>query len=600
MKHPTSIEVNFWSDLFCRLHNADPVGLIEITKRSNLGNELERDHLWAKDTATEAILRTQTSTADGGQRHLPALTTQFNLFDPQEIFGRFKPLINLLFSRFTLTLMAGLFFVAQVLFWVHSDYWIRGFNKPIYQMLNHIVLATFVNRFSVVAHEFGHALTCYKFGGKVRRMGVILFLGFLPAFFADVSDSYFFRQRNRILVMLAGVLSQLVLWSCGMIVWSVAPSGSYIQLLGLLFCLANGIDILFSIIPVFKLDGYFILSDLLNIDNLYSRSFRYCNSRILQAITGNKAQTTSVPTSREIRWFWLFYFSTIFFLTCELLLTLWLVSIAWAYSIFFPQILYLLMLLALISRMIGYLLRRVPQTNRAHFLRSLYRFRISWKPIVCMLLLGAALMAPIPYRIPAEGTILPLQSTLVRSTGGGSIEEVYVEEGAHVGVGAPLFRISKGGSDLMIRSPDRGIVITPMLHDVAGHSVRKGDPLVLLATGELGIELLISEKKASELRMGLPFRVSLVVTGIPCNGRLIHLSPTYVPRESKEWAFMGMSPPESTVLIKGQIRCPDTSELRLGTRVTATIDAGMKPLIYVLFQPFWLGAVYFIWTNYLF
>jgi len=128
--------------------------------------------------------------------------------------------------------------------------------------------------FSVSAyHEFSHGLTCRHFGGHVKEMGFML-IYFSPAFYCDVSDAWMFpNTRHRMAVTLAGGYSQLMLWGVCAILWRITEPDTILNHLMLVVVLFSGLQTLFNFNPLIKLDGYYMLSDYLEVPNLRSRSF---------------------------------------------------------------------------------------------------------------------------------------------------------------------------------------------------------------------------------------------------------------------------------------------------------------------------------------
>src|SRR6185295_19936904 len=123
-------------------------------------------------------------------------------------------------------------------------------------------------------HEFSHGLTCCHYGGKVHEVGFML-IYFNPAFYCDVSDSYMFPKRtNRMAVALAGGFVQLTVWGICTIVWRLTDSNASINQLALIVIVFSGLQTLVNFNPLIKLDGYYMLSDYLEIPNLRTKAVR--------------------------------------------------------------------------------------------------------------------------------------------------------------------------------------------------------------------------------------------------------------------------------------------------------------------------------------
>ena len=123
-------------------------------------------------------------------------------------------------------------------------------------------------------HEFSHGLTCCHYGGKVHEVGFML-IYFSPAFYCDVSDSYMFPKRtNRMAVALAGGFSQLTVWGICTMIWRITETDAYINKLALIVVVFSGLQTLVNFNPLIKLDGYYMLSDFLEVPNLRGKSLR--------------------------------------------------------------------------------------------------------------------------------------------------------------------------------------------------------------------------------------------------------------------------------------------------------------------------------------
>lgn len=123
-----------------------------------------------------------------------------------------------------------------------------------------------------VLHELAHALTCKHFGGRCHELGLML-LVFTPCLYCNVSDAWMLRSRTqRILISAAGILVELCLASLAIILWRFTYPGALhaISLNIILVCSVG--TLLFNGNPLLKYDGYYILSDLVRVPNLWQES----------------------------------------------------------------------------------------------------------------------------------------------------------------------------------------------------------------------------------------------------------------------------------------------------------------------------------------
>ena len=121
-----------------------------------------------------------------------------------------------------------------------------------------------------VLHETAHGLACKRYGGTVGSAGITL-LFFMPLAYVDVTSSWRFRSKwQRIATAAAGIYAELFVASIATIVWATSSPG-ILQTVALNIALTAGVSTLvFNANPLVRFDGYFILSDLLEIPNLYS------------------------------------------------------------------------------------------------------------------------------------------------------------------------------------------------------------------------------------------------------------------------------------------------------------------------------------------
>jgi outer membrane lipoprotein-sorting protein len=115
-----------------------------------------------------------------------------------------------------------------------------------------------------VFHEFGHASVLRSQGGKVRSMGIGLYLMY-PAFYTDVSDGYRLGRWARVFTDLGGIYFHLV--------FVIGMFGLF-RLTGrefLLFAiLMIDLEIVSQFIPLARLDGYWLLADLSGVPDFFS------------------------------------------------------------------------------------------------------------------------------------------------------------------------------------------------------------------------------------------------------------------------------------------------------------------------------------------
>lgn len=214
------------------------------------------------------------------------LYIRLKAFDPDRLFDR---VVNRVWFFFTpwfvliwlMTLVAALAIV--VADW---DEIVRDLRQ-LYRF-DALLLAWIAVLVVTTAHEFAHGLTCKHFGGEVREIGFLL-LYFQPAFYCNISDAWLFPEKSkRLWVTFAGAFFETFVWSLATLTWRVTERDTLPNFLAMIVMASSGIKSLFNLNPLIKLDGYYLLSDYLEIPNLRQRSTAYLKSivrRLWQSTT---------------------------------------------------------------------------------------------------------------------------------------------------------------------------------------------------------------------------------------------------------------------------------------------------------------------------
>lgn len=118
---------------------------------------------------------------------------------------------------------------------------------------------------SAALHELGHAAACSYGGGRPGRMGAGVYVAW-PAFYTDVTDAYSLDRRGRLRTDLGGVyLNALVVLALAgfFLATGFAPL--------LLVCFLLQVQIVQQLLPLLRLDGYYVLSDAVGVPDLHKR-----------------------------------------------------------------------------------------------------------------------------------------------------------------------------------------------------------------------------------------------------------------------------------------------------------------------------------------
>lgn len=136
------------------------------------------------------------------------------------------------------------------------------------------------------AHELGHALMCKKFSLNVPTMGVA-FLVMFPMLYTDTSESWKVNNpKERITIAIAGVVTETYIAIFALCTWLLLPDGALKSICFFLATYSLLTTYLINISPFLRFDGYHVLSDILSMRNLQTRSFALTKWRMRQIFFG--------------------------------------------------------------------------------------------------------------------------------------------------------------------------------------------------------------------------------------------------------------------------------------------------------------------------
>jgi putative peptide zinc metalloprotease protein len=118
---------------------------------------------------------------------------------------------------------------------------------------------------SMVFHEFGHAAACRYGGARPGVIGGGLYL-LWPALYTDVTDTYRTNRIGRLRTDLGGVYFNAVFALGVATAYGFTSSGPL-----LVAILVIHLEIFQQLLPVVRLDGYFVLTDLVGVPDLLGR-----------------------------------------------------------------------------------------------------------------------------------------------------------------------------------------------------------------------------------------------------------------------------------------------------------------------------------------
>lgn len=298
-------------------------------------------------------------------------------------------------------------------------------------------------------HEFGHAYACKRFGGTVPEMGVYLVM-LTPCAYVDASSSWGFPNRaHRIVVTLAGMYVESILAVAALVIWSLTGPGVVHSAAQYAVALSTVVTIGFNINPLMKYDGYFLLTDILNVPNLSQQAQTQIQGVLKRVLFGIR---TAPHANRFSRWMLLTYGALAGLYKVGVTLGMATV-IAWKIPLVGMGMAVFYMgntLLGTIKRVAGYVWTSDevgPVRRRA-------------KLVTCALATCAALVMfaiPMPGRVQAVGVVSREDNHVVRAGTSGFIGHTAVKEGQHVALDEAVCQLDNPHMRAMIAQKEAEI-----------------------------------------------------------------------------------------------------------------------------------------------
>ena len=209
------------------------------------------------------------------------------LCSPQSFLTRTLPIIKPLLSPQANYLMAGIFLVSLVMTSQRADEFFHTFTAMF--SLEGAVQIALTLCFVKIVHEMGHAFTAVKHGVSVPHMG-LAFMVFYPVLYTETTGSWQLSSRKAAFeIGFAGVRAEFFLATLALLLWNFLPTGSVMQSLCFTVVAVSLVSsLLVNLNPLMRFDGYYMLSDLMGIENLQSRSCNFARWQMRRVLLGIK------------------------------------------------------------------------------------------------------------------------------------------------------------------------------------------------------------------------------------------------------------------------------------------------------------------------
>ncbi|MEO7494526.1 MAG: secretion protein HylD [Massilia sp.] len=433
------------------------------------------------------------------------------LLKPDRRLGRVAPAFDWFYSAAfaRVTLLALLFGAVQV----YRDW--DHFSATLVDTLTPGGLLAYAFALTGVKclHELGHAMTAKRYGCRVPTMG-LAFLVLWPVPYTDTNDTWRLgNKRSRQHVAAAGVATELVIAAWATLAWVLLPDG---LLRSIAFPLATTTwlaTLAINTSPFMRFDGYFVLSDWLDLPNMHGRAFALARWHLREVLFGVGAPRPELFSRRRHVGMILFAWGT------------WLYRVALFLGIavlvyhFFIKIVGLFLFAVEIS---WFVLK--PIASEVHAWRALWpqirqrrRTRVS---LFLAALLVVLLFVPMPTRIQATALLHPEKVFTLHAPLHAQVAQLPVAEGGRVAAGQVMMRLATSEGESQRKAVEARIERLRWQGQTAGFDAEQRRQ-----SGVLAEQLASAEAELAALREDAAFFSPLA----PFAGRLRDIEPELAP-----------------------------------------------------------------------
>ena len=362
-------------------------------------------------------------------------------WDPDRALVRLHPYLRWMFTPWAVAVAGVLVTASLVLLFVQFDEF-RSRLPAFHQFFGwqNLVFLWFTLGATKVIHEFGHGMSCKHYGRECHEMGVML-LVFSPCLYCDVSDSWMLRSKwQRIVIGAAGMAIEVALSAVAIFVWWYTEPGLLNHLALNVFFISAVTTVVFNANPLMRYDGYYMLSDYLEIPNLRPKADRLLRDSFAWYCLGIEQQPDPFMPDRGKLWFILFAISAAIYRWIVLFgITLFLYTVLKPYGLQSIGAAMAIGSLVTVVCNMGWNVYRLVTAPRND---PMSRVKTSISLAFLGALVAAALFVPLPLHVEAPFTVEPRHGAHVYVSTPGRLIELKARPGDRVAKGDLLARLS--------------------------------------------------------------------------------------------------------------------------------------------------------------
>ena len=473
------------------------------------------------------------------------MALRFPLLDPDALLQKYMPYVAPLFTR-----LAG--FIILIIISFAALQMLRNWEVLSNHATENALSATNLFLMWLVypvikaIHELGHGFAVKRWGGEVHEFGIML-LVLMPVPYVDASAASSFRSKyKRMVVGAAGIVVELLLASIALLIWLNIQQGLVSDILFNVMLIGGASTLLFNGNPLLKFDGYFVLSDAVEIPGLGPRSNKYYGYLIQKYVFGVQGLESPVTARGESLWF-LVYAAAAFIYRLFLMVV---ITLFIANQYFFIGV--VLAIWAIFMQAVMPVVKMLRHLFGSPVLMQRRERAISITAAAIAVMTAFIFFVPAPLNTVTEGVVWLPEKSYVRASADGFVNSILVKQGERVNSGQPLIatddplvitqlkllkaqqreleitydalrnedivqaditqeelqltqskidRLQGQITDLVIKSPTSGKFVLLNSNELEGHFVKQGDPVAyVIDFDEVSVRVVVPQNAIGLVR----------------------------------------------------------------------------------------------------
>jgi putative peptide zinc metalloprotease protein len=366
---------------------------------------------------------------------LNPLSFRVPLFDPDKLLTRMTPLAHVMFHPASLVVWLVVFVLGLA---AAGSHWheITAFASVHMLTPKYLLLLWLCYPVIKTFHELGHGLAVKAWGGEVRETGVSILM-LVPVPFVDASSASAFPEKHRrAAVGAAGMMVELFAAALATMIWINVEDGFVRDVAFVLMVIGGVSTVLFNGNPLLRFDGYYVLSDVLDVPNLGPRANAYVGYLAQRHLL--KVESAVSPVTAKGEPSLLFSYAVLAFgyrWFIAGLIVFWCGSYSFWLGMLAGVLVGFTMVVKPVARLIEFL-RKSPVLARSRSRSYAIAGGIAFAVVVLLFII------PVPFSTTAQGVVWLPEHARVRAQTGGFIVEVLATDAQAVRQGDALLVLS--------------------------------------------------------------------------------------------------------------------------------------------------------------